>query len=182
MDGSKRNRRIIRFVAAFAVVVATVGAFAALGGISLANSAIYRAQYVPIIPKHLSILKASAGRNGVVTVQVRITGWKMYPSLVGTPLKKNDGGHWTIFVDRRCNNVSVNRSSGKTKALRIGVHRIYAHLVNNDGSFLRPPIKSNTVTVTVVRTVKKKSYPAARICARARLARTASSISGQPRP
>jgi hypothetical protein len=166
MDGSERNRRTIRLVAAFAVVVATVGAFAALGGISLAHSAIYRAQYVPTTPRHLSILKASVNRNGVVTLQVRITGWKMYPRLVGTPLKRNDGGHWTIFVDRRCNNVSANRSSGKTKALRVGVHRIYAHLVNNDGSFLRPRIKSNTVTVIIARTVKKKSYPAARICAR----------------
>ena len=166
MDGSEKKRRTFRLVAAFAVVVATGGAFAALGGVSLAHSAIYPAQYVPTIPRHLSILSASAGRNGVVTLRVRIIGWKMYPRLVGTPLNRSDGGHWTIFVDRRCNNISANRSKGKTKVLRTGVHRIYAHLVNNDGSFVRPPIKSNTVTVTVVKTVKKKSYPAARICAR----------------
>lgn len=175
MNDSKRNSRIARLVAAIVVVATTAGTFAALGGAGLTHSAIVRAQYPPV-PKRIAIVNASASRNGVVTLRVVITGWKMYPGLVGSRLNKKDGGHWTIVVDRRCNNVSANRSSGATRALRKGVHGIYAQLANNNGSRLTPNVKSNTVRVRIVRTLKKRFYRAAPICARVPPATTASSI------
>src|SRR5262249_33551726 len=104
MEELRRKGRGPRLAVAFAIVVGASAAFATLGGIGLAHSAIGRDQYGGPV-QHISIVKATAAKTGVVTVKVAIIGWKMYPGLVGQPFNKTDGGHWAIFVDRKCNNV-----------------------------------------------------------------------------
>ena len=99
--------------------------------------------------RSISIVKTSAAANGVVTVTVKITGWKMYPALVGKKKNKPNGGHWHIFVDGKYNNASASATTGKTLVLKNGSHKIYAELANNNHSLLSPPVTSKTTTITV---------------------------------
>ena len=99
--------------------------------------------------RSISIDKTSAASNGIVTVTVKINGWKMYPALVGKKPNRPNGGHWHIFVDGKYNNASASTTSGKTVVLKKGVHKIYVELANNDHSLLSPPAVSRTVTVKV---------------------------------
>lgn len=142
-----RHSRIARLIISIAVVTASVAGFAMLGGIGLANSSIRTAQYP--VHRRISIVEAAPSRNGTVTLSVSIVGWRMYPTLVGKPLNKADGGHWVIVVDGKCNNVSANRTTGRTKVLKRGTHRVYTALAKDNGSYLIPPVKSDVVFVDV---------------------------------
>jgi hypothetical protein len=157
MEELRGDGRVARLLIALAITVGATALFATLGGIRLAHSAIARDQYDEV--RHIAITKGTASRKGRVTLRVTIIGWKMYPGLIGKPLNKTDGGHWAIFVDSKCNAVSANRKQGTTRPLKTGKRKIYAALANNDGSYLVPNVRSNTVTVKVKRTVKKKGKP-----------------------
>lgn len=87
--------------------------------------------------------------NGVVTVSVKIVGWKMYPKLVGKKRRSADGGHWHIFVDGRYNGFSASRTLGRTTKLAAGAHTIRVELAHNDHSLLRPAVRSRAVRVDV---------------------------------
>ena len=99
--------------------------------------------------RSISIDKTSSASNGIVTVTVKINGWKMYPALVGKKPNRPSGGHWHIFVDGKYSNASANATTGKTVVLTKGTHKVYAELANNDHSLLSPPVVSRTVTVKV---------------------------------
>jgi hypothetical protein len=99
--------------------------------------------------RSISIVKTSTAANGIVTVTVKINGWKMYPARVGKKPNKPGGGHWHIFVDGKYNNASASAATGKTVVLKSGSHKIFAELANNDHSLLKPPVVSRTVTVKV---------------------------------
>ena len=158
-----RRSRLARLMAATTVGVMAFAVFAMLGGIDLAHSSIRQDQYGGPV-RHISIVKASATRRGTVSLRVVIIGWKMYPRLVGSPFNKNDGGHWATFADRHCNNISTNRTSGATRPLKKGAHKLFAELANNDGSYLTPEVRSNTVRVRITRTVAKPRAAAPRSC------------------
>ena len=97
-----------------------------------------------------SIAITSASADGdVVTVKVRITGWKMYPRLVGKSARRADGGHWHVFVDGKYNGFSSHPTTGRTTKLAEGSHTIRVELANNDHSSLKPPVRSRNVTVTI---------------------------------
>jgi hypothetical protein len=72
----------------------------------------------------------------------------MYPALVGKD-PRPDGGHWAIYVEGRFNNRSTNPRLGRTKMLRPGTYTVFAALVNNDGTQLRPRVRSGLVNVRV---------------------------------
>lgn len=150
MRNPRRTGRTARFVAAAAVALAAGLTFVLLGGVTLGHSAIGADQYGPV--RHISILQASIGANGAVTLRVRIVGWKMYPALVGKSLNLTDGGHWAIFVSGRFNAASASSTKGKTRPLKRGRYTLYGLLVNNDGSYLDPLVRSNTVRVRITRT------------------------------
>jgi hypothetical protein len=152
MKNPRRNGRTARLIAAVAVVLAASLTFVLLGGVTLGHSAIGADQYGPV--RHISILNASVGANGAVTLRVRIIGWKMYPALVGKSLNLTDGGHWAIFVGGRFNAASANATKGKSKPLKRGRYTLYAQLVNNDGSYLTPAVRSGTVRVRITRTTR----------------------------
>ena len=100
--------------------------------------------------RSIRILSATAS-NGVITLRVTITGWKMYPRLVGKA-PKPDGGHWHVYVDGRFNNDATNATRGTTKLTRLlspGTYRVSAHLANNNHVEPRPRIVSNVVTVRI---------------------------------
>lgn len=97
--------------------------------------------------RSIRILETSES-GGVVTLRVKITGWKMYPARVGKKPSR-DGGHWAIFVDGRRNAISTSATVGRTKALADGTHQVAAVLVNNDDSQLRPPVRSGSRSVRV---------------------------------
>jgi hypothetical protein len=99
--------------------------------------------------RSISLIKVSAAPSGIVTVTVRISGWKMYPARVGKRPNKPNGGHWHIFVDGKYNSYSANATTGKTGALKKGVHTISVALANNDHSPLAPPVKSRTIRLQV---------------------------------
>ncbi len=124
-------RRLVSLLVATAVVLAAVGASSAATG------------------RSITIVKASAAPSGIVTVQVKIRGWKMYPALVGKKPNKLDGGHWHVLVDGKYSNASAKATSGKSLALESGTHRITVELANNDHSLLKPRVRSGAVTVVV---------------------------------
>jgi hypothetical protein len=99
--------------------------------------------------RSITLVSARATSSGIVVVHVRITGWKMYPALVGKQTNKPDGGHWHIFVDGKYNNFSANATVGKTLKLKAGWHTLQAELANDDHSELKPPVKSKTMRVHV---------------------------------
>jgi len=123
-------RRLLLLLVAAALILAAAGAGSAA------------------TPRSITIVKASAAPSGVVTVQVKIRGWKMYPALVGKKPNKPDGGHWHVLVDGKYSNASA-KASGKTLALESGTHRITVELANNDHSLLKPRVRSAAVTVVV---------------------------------
>jgi len=158
-----RKNRLARLMAATTVGVAAFVVFAMLGGIDLAHSSIRQDQYGGPV-RHISIVKASTTRRGTVALRVVIIGWKMYPRLVGSPFNKNDGGHWAAFADRICSSISASRTSGATKPLKRGTHRLFTELANNDGSYLSPEVRSNTVRVRITRTVATRRSAPPRYC------------------
>jgi hypothetical protein len=112
----------------------------------------------------ISIVSASVTQKGAVALRVEMVGWMMYPTLIGQPLNKIDGGHWVIFVDGKCKSVSAS-ATGMTKPLRKGSHGVYAELANNDGSYLSPEVRSSRVLIKVVTTAwKKGKFRASRWC------------------
>jgi alpha-tubulin suppressor-like RCC1 family protein len=98
----------------------------------------------------ISLLRTRASGNKAV-VEVKVTGWKMYPSLVGQLPNKPDGGHWRIFVDGKYNNLSTSPTTGRTTKLKPGKHTIWAKLANNDDSDVAGSRRSRTVTVIIKR-------------------------------
>ncbi len=88
--------------------------------------------------------------GGVVTVKVAITGWAMYPKLVGKKLNKPDGGHWHVYVNGKYNNFSANPTVGKTTTLKPGTYKIRVELANDDHSEVERAAPSRTVTVKVL--------------------------------
>lgn len=87
-------------------------------------------------------------KGGIVTVAVRITGWKLLPARVGKKPNTPGGGHWHVFVDGKYNN-AVAATRGATTKLAPGAHTIRAELANNDHSRLSPPVRSVAVKITV---------------------------------
>ena len=65
-------------------------------------------------PSKRSITLLSAkDDHGVIRVIVRITGWKLAPTLVGK--KPTPGtGHWHIYVNGKYNNFSARPKTGRT--------------------------------------------------------------------
>jgi hypothetical protein len=96
----------------------------------------------------ISILGTSQN-GGIVTVSVKVSGWKMYPKLVGKKTRTADGGHWHIYVDGTYNAFSANAKSGRTTKLSDGKHALYVELANNDHSSLKPRVRSQQVSVAV---------------------------------
>jgi hypothetical protein len=88
-------------------------------------------------------------KTGVVTVLVKVRGWKMYPSLVGKKTLKTDGGHWHIFVNGKYNNYSANAKKGVTTKLKKGDYKITVALANNDHSPVKGTHPSKPVSVMV---------------------------------
>lgn len=93
-------------------------------------------------------ITGTAVKGGVVTVTVRITGWKLLPALVGKAANTPGGGHWHVFVDGKYNTAAAT-SRGVTNKLAAGAHTIAAELANNDHSRLSPPVRSAAVKVIV---------------------------------
>jgi hypothetical protein len=94
-------------------------------------------------------VSAKQGTGHVAVLTVKITGWKMYPALVGKSTNKSNGGHWHIFVDGKYNNYSANPTTGKSLKLKPGWHKVQAELANDDHSELSPPVKSKTLRVHI---------------------------------
>ena len=94
----------------------------------------------------ISITNYKVTRNHTATISVKIRGLKM-----GAMSKKNvvGTGHWNIYVNGKLNNYSVNAKTGTTKLLKKGDYKVYVALANNDGSPLKEPAKSKTITVMV---------------------------------
>lgn len=162
MRRSMSTSRVARSLAAFALVTAVAAAFAVLGGIDLAHSMIRLEQYGEV--QDISIDKATAAKNGSIAVTVTIVGWKMYPKLLGKPFRLDDGGHWVMMVDTRCNNVSTNKSKGSTKPLKSGKHKLRAQLAFSDGRY--PGILSDSVSVKTKLPAGKKPGVASTYCAK----------------
>jgi hypothetical protein len=98
--------------------------------------------------RHRSITIVSARVVGhVVTVRVRIVGWKLFPTLIGSPVNRPDGGHWHLFVDGRY--IGGTGRLTYTIELPSGVHQVRGELVNNNHTALRPPVFSPSVIVRV---------------------------------
>ncbi len=144
-----RNEKKSHTIMAVLVIGAAAAAFFALGGANFAQSSIYPYQYGETAS--ISIVRATVDVNRVVTLHVKILGWKMYPTLVGREPNEPGGGHWVIIVDGRFNKACTKYTLCKTKILRIGNHKIYAELAENDGSYLEPPAKSRIIRVTISR-------------------------------
>jgi hypothetical protein len=100
-------------------------------------------------PKRSIAVSGTSTAEGIVTVNVKITGWKMYPALVGKKSKSKDGGHWHIYVDGKYNGFSAHARIGQTTKLADGTHALYVELANNDHSSLKPRVRSGTVAVTI---------------------------------
>jgi alpha-tubulin suppressor-like RCC1 family protein len=98
----------------------------------------------------IGLLSARASGN-VVLVRVKISGWKLYPALVGMKPNKPDGGHWRIVVDGKSNSISTNSTAGRTTKLKPGKHKIWVKLVNNDHSDVAGTRPSRPFTVVVKR-------------------------------
>lgn len=96
----------------------------------------------------------------VVTVRVKVTGWKMYPKRVGKKRRSGGGGHWHIFVDGRYNGFSASRTLGRTTKLAAGAHTIRVELAHNDHSPLRVAVRSRAVRVDVATPPKGEPPPA----------------------
>lgn len=99
------------------------------------------------LPRTIAIVGSSTS-GGIVTVKVKIGGWKLYPARVGKKPNAADGGHWHIFVDGKYNNFAAT-TTGRTLKLAPGSHTIRAELANNDHSSLKPRVQSGSVTVTI---------------------------------
>lgn len=123
-------------VAAALVLLITAGMAAAAG----------------VAVKRSIAITGTSESGGVVTVKVKISGWKMYPALMGAKTKSADGGHWHIYVDGQYNVGLANAKSGRTTKLAEGKHALYVELVNNDHSSLAPPVRSRPVSVTIAAT------------------------------
>jgi hypothetical protein len=98
----------------------------------------------------IELLRTRASGN-VVLVTVKISGWKLYPALVGQKPNKPDGGHWRIIVDGKPNNTSTNPATGKTTKLKPGKHRIWVKLANNDHTDVTGTRPSKPVTIVIKR-------------------------------
>jgi hypothetical protein len=102
-------------------------------------------------PKRSIAITGTSESAGVVTVKVKITGWKMHPALIGAKANRKDGGHWHIFVDGTYDS-GWGTVTGTTRKLDAGKHALYVELVNNDHSSLTPPVRSRAVSVAVAAT------------------------------
>ena len=123
-------RRLIPLVVALAlaaVLAAQAGAAAAAPSISITGTAV---------------------SDGVVTVKVAVSNFKLLPGSIGKKPNVAGAGHWHVFVDGTYNNAS-GAASGVTKKLSAGKHTIWVELANNDHSRLAPSVRSASVTVTV---------------------------------
>ena len=97
----------------------------------------------------IQIVNYKVNRNGTVTVDVKIRGFKMLPKQVGAKKNVAGAGHWHIYVNGKYNNYSADPTSGKTTPLKKGDYKMYVTLNNNDHSPLSEPTRSKTVTVMV---------------------------------
>ena len=121
-----------------------------LTGVTAIAASLYHS--LALIGQTPSIGLVSAHAKGsVVLVNVKLSGWKLYPALVGKKPNKPDGGHWRIVVDGKPNSVSTNPTAGRTTKLNPGKHRIWVKLANNDHSDVAGTRPSRTVTVVVKR-------------------------------
>ena len=95
----------------------------------------------------IQITNYKANANHTATINVKIRGLKLAPTLIG---KKNVAGegHWHIYVNGKYNNAS-GATSGTTKVLKKGDYKVYVTLNNNDHSPLSTPTRSKTITVMV---------------------------------
>jgi hypothetical protein len=98
----------------------------------------------------IGLLSARASGE-VAVVKVKISGWKLYPTLIGRKPNKLDGGHWRIVVDGKPNSSSANSTAGRTTKLKPGKHKIWVKLVNNDNSDVAGTRPSRPLTVVVKR-------------------------------
>jgi|SRR6516225_3514794 hypothetical protein len=160
-DPPTRDGHVARLAAAVLLGIAFI-LVVGLDSLGVAHSSSQFAQYG--VPQDIEIIRAKATADGRVILRVEIFGWRMYPQLLGTPLNKTDGGHWTIFVDGRCNSVSTNPTTGTTNRLKTGKHKLYAQLANNDGSYLVPPVSSRYVTIRTKLPIRSKPGHASRYC------------------
>lgn len=87
-------------------------------------------------------------KDRVVTVTVKIAGWRMLPARIGRKPNAADGGHWHLFVDGKYAAASAGPRASSRK-LSAGTHTVRAELANNDHSSLRPRALSAVVTVKV---------------------------------
>lgn len=94
------------------------------------------------------VITGTSVKDGVVTVKVRIAGWKLYAARMGKAPNAADGGHWHVLVDGKTGTMAA-APSARTRALAAGTHRIVAELVHNDHSSLSSAVRSAAVTVTV---------------------------------
>lgn len=94
----------------------------------------------------IQIVNYKINRDHTVSINVKIRGLVM-----GAMSKHNVAGkgHWNIYVNGKLNNYSANARTGKTKILKKGDYKVYAALVNNDGSRLSEPTRSKTIPVMV---------------------------------
>ena len=88
-------------------------------------------------------------KTGVVTVLVKVRGWKMYPALVGKKTNKADGGHWHIYVNGKYNTYSANATKGTTTKLKKGDYKITVALANDDHSPVKGTHPSKAITAMV---------------------------------
>ena len=121
---------------------------AVFAGLAAATVAAALAVPSPAAGKPTVAITGTTVKDGVVTVAVRITGWKLLPALVGKSPNKSGGGHWHVFVDGKYD-AAAAAAQGVTHKLAPGAHTISAELANNDHSRLRPPVRSAAVRVTV---------------------------------
>ena len=94
----------------------------------------------------ISITNYKVTRTHTASISVKIRGLKM-----GAMSKKNvvGRGHWNIYVNGKLNSYSVNAKTGTTKTLKKGDYKVYVALANNDGTPLKEPARSKTITVMV---------------------------------
>jgi hypothetical protein len=121
-----------------------------LAGVTAIAASLYHS--VALIGPMPSIGLLSARASGeVAVVKVKISGWKLYPTLIGRKPNKLDGGHWRIVVDGKPNSSSANSTAGRTTKLKPGKHKIWVKLVNNDNSDVAGTRPSRPLTVVVKR-------------------------------
>ena len=113
-----------------------------------ATLTLQQALTAPAVVKPSILLRGTkVATNGAVRLRVAIAGWTVNPK---HRARAADGsGYWVILVDGKRNVLSRNKTAGVTKVLKPGRHTLRAELVREDGSTMKPRVRSLATKVVV---------------------------------